>query len=91
MNAEDQYAIYNLGNSEPVKLDELVHVIGERVGVDPKLERQALPAGDVLQTFSDVSRAKSRLDYEAQISIDVGVSRFVDWYDEMTESHGELF
>ena len=53
----NQFAIYNLGNSEPVKLEELVQVIGERLDVDPILDRQELPIGDVQQTFADVSRA----------------------------------
>ncbi len=91
ITADDQFAIYNLGNSEPVKLDELVHVIGERVGLDPILDRQELPTGDVQQTFADVSRAKSRLDYMPSISIDEGIDRFVDWYESMLASHGALF
>ncbi len=91
MNAEDPYAIYNLGNSEPVKLNELVQVIGERLGCEPVLDRQELPMGDVFQTFADVSRAKSRLNYDPQISIDEGISRFVKWFESMAESHGELF
>ncbi len=91
ITADDQFAIYNLGNSEPVNLDELVHVIGERVGLNPILDRQELPTGDVQQTFADVSRAKSRLDYMPSISIDEGIDRFVDWYESMLASHGALF
>ncbi|MBC8345103.1 MAG: GDP-mannose 4,6-dehydratase [Candidatus Marinimicrobia bacterium] len=91
MNKEDQFAIYNLGNSKPVKLNELVYVIGERSGCDPILDRQPLPAGDVIQTFSDISRAKSRLDYEPHVSIDDGISQFIEWYDDMVTSHGELY
>ena len=91
MRAEDQYAVYNLGNSEPVKLDELVHVISDRIGYTPVLDRQELPAGDVIQTFADVSRAKSRLDYNPKISIEEGIDQFIDWYDAMTASHGKLY
>ena len=91
MNAEDQFAIYNLGNSEPVKLDELVHVIGERLGCEPIFDRHPLPAGDVIQTFADVSRAKSRLDYEPQVSIDDGISQFIEWFDKMVTSHENCF
>jgi UDP-glucuronate 4-epimerase len=91
MNGKDQFAIYNLGNSDPVKLDELVHVIGERLGCEPILDRHPLPAGDVIQTFADVSRAKSRLDYEPQVRIDDGISQFIEWFDRMVTSHGELF
>ena len=91
MSAEYQYAIYNLGNSEPVKLDDLVHVIGERMGRDPVLDHRDLPTGDVLQTYADVSRAKSHLDYEPQISIEEGIGQFIDWYDRMAETHGDLY
>ena len=91
IEVDDQFIIYNLGNSEPVKLDELVQVIGERLDVDPILDRQKLPLGDVQQTFADVSRAKSRLNYKPSISIEEGVGRFVDWYESMVTTHGELF
>ena len=91
LSSEDQFAIYNLGNSEPVKLDELVHVIGKRLSIEPKLDHQKLPAGDVQQTFADVSRAKSRLDYMPKISIEDGIYRFVNWYETMMESNGKLF
>ena len=91
IEVDDQFIIYNLGNSEPVKLDELVQVIGERLDVDPILDRQELPIGDAQQTFADVSRAKSRLDYKPSISIEEGVGRFVDWYESMVTTHGELF
>lgn len=91
MRAKDEYMIYNLGNSDPVKLDDLVKVISKRVGVNPRLNRLELPAGDVLQTFADVSRANLRLGFESKTSIDEGIGRFVDWYETMIESHGDLY
>ena len=68
-----------------------MHVIGERIGCEPLLARRPLPAGDVNQTFADVARAKSRLDYEPQGSIDDGISQFIEWVDKMVTSQGELF
>ena len=41
--------------------------------------------------FADVSRAKSRLDYMPKISIEDGIYRFVNWYETVMESNGELF
>ena len=89
--SEDQFAIFNLGNSEPVKLDELVHAIGKRLNIEPELDRQKIPTGDVQQTFADVSRAKSRLNYMPKISIEDGIYQFVNWYETMMESNGKLF
>ena len=55
------------------------------------LDHQKLPTGDVQQTFADVSRAKSRLNYMPKISIEDGIYRFVNWYETMMESNGKLF
>ena len=41
--------------------------------------------------LADVSRAKTRLDYMPKISIEGGIYRFVNWYETVMESNGELF
>ena len=74
-----------------MKLDELVHIIGNRLNIEPEFDRQKLPTGDMQQTFADVSRAKSRLDYMPKISIEDGIYRFMNWYETVMESNGELF
>ncbi|NOZ74273.1 MAG: NAD-dependent epimerase/dehydratase family protein [FCB group bacterium] len=88
---EDEFAIYNLGNSEPVKLSELIEIIAEISGREPELEYKPLPPGDVVQTFADINRARTRLDYDPKTSITDGLGQFIEWYLFMKKEHPRLF
>ncbi len=89
--ADDDFMIYNLGNSEPIKLIELVDIISELTGQTANLDKQELPKGDVLQTYADITRARQRLDYEPRTSISEGIKLFIDWYESMRSQYGTLF
>ncbi|RMF09626.1 MAG: SDR family NAD(P)-dependent oxidoreductase [Candidatus Neomarinimicrobiota bacterium] len=91
LHHEDTFAIYNLGNSEPVKLGELIEILAELTGREPRLDYQELPPGDVQQTFADISRAHSRLDYTPQTTISEGLGLFLEWYQAMKKEHPRLF
>ena len=88
---EEDYSIYNLGNSEPVKLMELIEMLAELTGRDPKLESFELPDGDVVQTFADISRARTWLDYDPKTTIFDGLGEFIEWYNTMKKQHPRLF
>jgi UDP-glucuronate 4-epimerase len=85
------FSIYNLGNSEPVKLKDLVDIISEVTGKPADIDRKELPRGDVLQTYADISRAKQHLDYQPQIRIVDGINQFVTWYNESKTREPGLF
>ncbi|MFQ6676753.1 MAG: GDP-mannose 4,6-dehydratase [Fidelibacterota bacterium] len=91
LETADEFMIYNLGNSEPVKLAELVSTISEVIGKEAILDRQELPSGDVLQTYADISRAETRLDYNPETSFYDGVVKFVDWYKTVKNNYRDLF
>ena len=74
------FRIYNLGNSQTVRLDELIDAIGRAVGKSPVI--QALPdqPGDVPRTFADIGRARAELGYAPQTPIDAGLQKFATWF-----------
>ena len=74
------YRIYNLGESETTTLSELVALIADALGVEPRIEHIPTQPGDVTRTFADVSRARAELDYAPCVKIAEGVRRFVEWY-----------
>ena len=74
------YGIYNLGESRPVRLDELICEIEKALGKKAVIERLPMQPGDVIQTYADVSKAKERLGYESKTEIEVGLKQFVDWF-----------
>jgi UDP-glucuronate 4-epimerase len=74
------FEIFNLGNSSPVRIDELVAAIERATG--RKAERRALPmqVGDVPITWADISRAERELVYKPKVGLDEGLKRFVEWF-----------
>lgn len=91
LTIENDYEIFNLGNSEPIKLKELVSILENTSGLKARLLKQDLPPGDVLQTYADISRAKKRLDYEPGIHFEAGIRLFMEWYKSMYENHRKLY
>ena len=73
------FHIYNLGNTRPIKLRDLIDKIGRAMGVDPIIEQAPHAPGDVMHTWADVSAAQRDLGYAPQVSIDEGLARFVEW------------
>lgn len=79
------FEIVNLGESQTVRLDRLIELIGEALGVSPTIVRQPPQPGDVQRTCADVSRARELLGYRPTTSIEAGIPRFVRWFKE---AHG---
>lgn len=73
------YEVYNLGESATTSLADLVRMIGEACGVEPKIDRQPMQPGDVLVTCADVSKARERLGYAPSTPVAEGLRRYVEW------------
>jgi UDP-glucuronate 4-epimerase len=71
--------LYNLGNSNPVALREMIEALGAALGKTPRIERLPEQPGDVRQTFADVTRAGSELGYAPRTPFGEGLKRFVAW------------
>jgi len=78
----DPYEIFNLGNNNPENLMEMIRVLGDALGVEPKMDMLPMQAGDVPITFADISKAQKKLGYQPTTSMEEGLNRFVDWYKE---------
>ncbi len=74
------FEIFNIGNSETVKLRELIEIIADKLNVNPKIEQLPEQLGDVPITCADISKAKRMLGYNPSTSIELGIENFVNWY-----------
>ncbi len=74
------YEIINLGHGRPVHLREFVSFIEHALGKRAMIIEKEIQPGDVPETFADVSKAKEKLGFAAQMPIEEGVARFVAWY-----------
>jgi UDP-glucuronate 4-epimerase len=78
----DRFAIYNLGGSSPVTLDELVGTIERVTGRTAKLDRQPVQPGDVNRTWADLTRSKAELGYEPKVPLEEGIARQWAWMQQ---------
>jgi len=76
---ETKYDIFNLGNSTPVSLLDLVRALEDALGIAAKLDRQPDQPGDVPITFADISKARRELGYNPQTNIRDGLTAMADW------------
>lgn len=74
------YEIFNLGNSYTITLSGLIDLLEKVTGVPVKREYYPFQPGDVMKTWSDISKSKKMLSYDPQVPIEKGIEKFVQWY-----------
>ena len=72
--------IFNLGNSKPVELLELVEIIEETLGMKAEKEFLPLQPGEVIETYADISSSQKRLNFSPSTCLKEGIQHFVRWY-----------
>ncbi|MDT2808524.1 NAD-dependent epimerase [Vagococcus lutrae] len=79
------YKIYNIGNNQPVSLMKFINIIEKNVGKKANKIFIGMQAGDVKQTYADISDLKKAVDFQPSTSLDKGIEKFVKWYKEYYE------
>ncbi len=74
------FDIFNLGESQTVKLSRLIELLEAALGKKAIIDRQPSQPGDVPITFADVSKARARLGYNPRVKIEQGIPLFMDWF-----------
>jgi UDP-glucuronate 4-epimerase len=74
------YEIFNLGESQTVRLDELIRLLEQALGKPALIDRQPLQPGDVPVTYADISKARRLLGYDPKTKIADGIPKFVAWF-----------
>jgi UDP-glucuronate 4-epimerase len=79
MNKCTGFSIYNLGESRPISVNDLIAEIEKALG--KKAVKKYLPPqpGDVERTFADVTKAVHELGYKPNTTIQTGLAKFVQW------------
>jgi UDP-glucuronate 4-epimerase len=77
---QKKYAIYNIGNSKPIKLLDFVNEIESNLGIVAVKEMIPMQAGDVKKTYADVQDLVKDYNYQPNTDISIGVRQFIEWY-----------
>ncbi len=73
------YHIYNLGESRPVTLTDLIAALETTLGKRAVINRLPPQPGDVERTYADISLARRDLGYQPATRLEDGLERFVAW------------
>jgi len=76
------YRIYNIGNNQPVELVRFIEVLEEKLGKKAIKNFLPLQAGDVTETYADISAIQRDIGFKPATSIEEGIGKFVKWYKE---------
>jgi UDP-glucuronate 4-epimerase len=79
MNKCDGFNIYNLGESQPITVNDLIAEIEKSLGKKAIRQYQPPQPGDVERTYADVTRSVRELGYNPKTPIQAGLAGFVAW------------
>lgn len=74
------YQIFNLGESNVITLNRLVHTIEMSLNKKAILNKQPMQHGDVVKTYADISKARAEIGYNPKFDFETGIIEFVKWY-----------
>ena len=86
LETEYSLEVFNLGNSKTTTLLELVKLIGDTLGKEPRIKKLPVQMGDVPRTWADLSKSRKIIGYQPQIDIAEGIKRFIAWYQSQKAS-----
>ena len=75
------FEVINLGESKTTTLRELVDTLGRLSSRPVETEHLPTQPGDVEITYADVSKARRLFDYHPTISIEDGLTKFLEWFE----------
>ncbi len=74
------FDIFNLGESNAITLNRLVSILEKFTRKKADIKFLPLQDGDVIQTYADITRAKTMLGYDPVVDIEAGIESYVEWY-----------
>ena len=80
------WRIYNIGNSDPVEITEVVRLLEEAIGRPAQRELLAMQPGDVPETCADVTALEAAVGFKPKTPIGEGIGKFVRWYEAYSPS-----
>ncbi|MBW4575422.1 MAG: NAD-dependent epimerase [Aphanothece sp. CMT-3BRIN-NPC111] len=82
------YKIYNIGNNQSVELGHFIEVLENCLGRKAQKNMLPLQPGDVPETYAYVEDLEQDVGFKPSTPIEVGVGRFVAWYQSYYNLRG---
>ena len=87
--AEGEHRLFNIGDSRPVGLMDMIAVLERALGREAVKRMRPMQAGDVTATFADIRRLNALCGYSPKVTLEQGLPRFVEWYRTFARDSAE--
>lgn len=74
------YRIYNIGNNQPVRLNDFIAILEKILGKEARKEYLPLQPGDVVATYADIDALQRDTGFAPATPLETGMRHFVNWY-----------
>jgi len=88
LHAPGKFDVFNIGNSQPVRINEMVDTLGRALGKPVRRKFIPTPPGEMILTHADLTKARQVLGYSPKVSFEDGISRFVEWLKSRGQQKG---
>jgi UDP-glucuronate 4-epimerase len=78
--ARGAHEIYNIGDSQPVGLMDMIASLEEALGMKAEKIMRPMQPGDVTATYADISRLNAKIGYKPKVMLTEGLQRYVAWW-----------
>jgi UDP-glucose 4-epimerase len=72
--------VFNIAGGTPQSVLELLTLLGQILGVEPRPVHTEPRPGDIRNSCADASAAKRDLDFECRVGFEAGLRRTIDWF-----------
>jgi nucleoside-diphosphate-sugar epimerase len=76
------YEVFNFGNDNPVELMYVINLIEKELNKKAVMEFSPRHPADVVATWADIDKSRSKLGWSPKTSIEDGIRKTVAWYHE---------
>jgi UDP-glucuronate 4-epimerase len=74
------YAVYNIGNHQPVELLDYIALMEAALGKKARLEMKPMQPGDVKATYADTTALANAVGFAPSTPLQTGLQRFAAWF-----------
>lgn len=78
--AQGVHEVYNIGDSQPVGLMEMISTLETALGVSANKIMRPMQPGDVTATYADISKLNALCGYQPKVPLKIGLEKFVAWW-----------
>ena len=82
--ADGGHEIYNIGDSRPVALMDMIQTLEDALGLKAEKILRPMQPGDVTATYADISKLNALIGYQPKVPLEEGLARFAAWWKGQT-------